>query len=97
MSLHKLKFAKTQKTLEVPSHSNLMKCLLDHNVPVASSCGGDGVCGKCQIQILEGMQNLSLENETELFLKERYKSSSPTRFACQCVILGDLVIDAKYW
>lgn len=97
MTLPKLRFAKNQKVLEATSGSNLMKCLLDNNIPVASSCGGDGVCGKCQIQVVEGMQNLNQENETELFLRERYKTSKETRFACQCEIQGDLVLDAKYW
>lgn len=29
---------------------NLLEFLADHHIPVASSCGGDGICQKCYVQ-----------------------------------------------
>ena len=74
-----------------------MTCLLDAGIPVASSCEGDGVCAKCKIQILEGAENLSPENETEAFLKEKNNIPQDQRISCQTQIHGDVKIDATYW
>ena len=77
--------------------ANLMKALLQAGLPVASSCDGDGVCAKCKIVIVEGAENLSAENETEIFLKETNNIPNHSRISCQTEILGDVVIDTTYW
>ncbi|WP_374029582.1 2Fe-2S iron-sulfur cluster-binding protein [Bdellovibrio bacteriovorus] len=74
-----------------------MKSLLDAGLPVASSCDGDGVCAKCKIVIIEGQENLSSENETEAFLKEKNNIPRGTRISCQTQVLGDVTVDATYW
>ncbi|KYG67032.1 hypothetical protein AZI86_08430 [Bdellovibrio bacteriovorus] len=83
--------------IEVPLNTNLMKALLQADLPVASSCDGDGVCAKCKIIIVEGAENLSRENATEIFLKESNNIPPQARISCQTGVLGDIVIDATYW
>jgi 2Fe-2S ferredoxin len=83
--------------IEVSVNSNLMQVLLEANVPVSSSCHGEGVCAKCRIQVIDGMQNLSTENETELFLKQNNGIADPFRISCQVQVLGDVTIDTGYW
>lgn len=74
-----------------------MKSLLDADLPVASSCDGDGVCAKCKIVILEGAENLSKPNETEEFLKETNNLDKNVRISCQTEVLGDITVHASYW
>lgn len=74
-----------------------MQALLDNGIPVASSCKGQGVCGKCHIKILKGAANLSAETPSELQLKEKNCISETSRISCQTKILGNIVIDADYW
>ena len=74
-----------------------MKALLDAELPVASSCDGDGVCAKCKIVIVEGNQNLSAQNDTEDFLKEANNIPDNMRISCQTEVLGDITVDATYW
>lgn len=74
-----------------------MKSLLEAGLPVASSCDGDGVCAKCRIIIVAGAENLSAENEVEIFLKESNNIASQFRISCQTQILGDITVDATYW
>ncbi len=74
-----------------------MKSLLGNSVPVASSCNGDGVCAKCRIQIVQGMENLNSPNETEMFLKEKFQLKKDQRISCQVSVHGDIEIDATYW
>ena len=74
-----------------------MQALLAGGLPVASSCKGDGVCAKCRIQIIEGAQNLSPQNEIEVFLRERHGLSANERISCQTQIFGDITVATAYW
>ncbi len=82
---------------EVAVGSLLMKVLLDRNIPVASSCHGDGICGKCKIKVLNGAENLSAVEELEKTLCERLKIQFPHRISCQTLVMGDIEIDTTYW
>jgi 2Fe-2S ferredoxin len=88
---------KSKKVVQVPEGSNLMSSLLDAGVPVASSCGGDGVCAKCHLKILEGKEHLSKETQEEQELKEINDISKGERISCQTSVLGDVTVDAPYW
>ena len=46
---------------EVLMGANLMNSLKEKNIPVASSCGGEGVCTKCKVIILKGKTSLSID------------------------------------
>jgi 2Fe-2S ferredoxin len=88
---------KNRPPLQVAPGTNLMKALLDADLPVASSCDGDGVCAKCRIQILAGAENLSAPNDTEEFLKESKNVEKGVRISCQVQVLGDITVHASYW
>ena len=93
-----ISFVKKIQSIEVPEGTVLMKALLDNDKPVASSCDGDGVCAKCKIVVTEGLQNLSPENETEIFLKDsNHILQKNMRISCQTKVLGDITVDATYW
>ena len=84
-------------SLEVSSEENLMFKLLEQGLPVASSCKGDGVCGKCRITVLEGMENISLETAVEKTLKVKNKLKPNERISCQLKVNGPIKIDTNYW
>ncbi|MBS1968721.1 MAG: (2Fe-2S)-binding protein [Bdellovibrionales bacterium] len=92
-----IRFKKNRPPIEVPVGAVLMRSLLDAGLPVASSCNSDGVCAKCGIRIVEGMENLSEPNATELFLKEKNNIRAGFRISCQTQVLGDVTVDAGYW
>lgn len=74
-----------------------MRSLLDAGIPVSSSCNGDGVCAKCGIRVVEGMENLSAPNSIEIFLKEKNNIRTDVRISCQTQVYGDITVDAGYW
>ncbi len=74
-----------------------MQSLLTGGLPVASSCRGDGVCGKCRIEIVDGREALSPETDLEKFLVERHSIPKGSRVSCQTQVLGDLTVNASYW
>jgi 2Fe-2S ferredoxin len=91
-------FAKKHRApIQVTVGDNLMQSLLKHQVPVASSCNGDGVCAKCRLNIVSGKENLSGENETEKVLRDKFQLRSDQRISCQTEVTGDVMIDATYW
>ena len=92
-----IRFAKTDREIVVEKGANLMKALLSAGLPVASSCLGDGICGKCRIYIIEGFENLTPMNAVETILRDRLKVPREQRISCQSEIIGDIRVDASYW
>jgi 2Fe-2S ferredoxin len=75
-----------------------MQSLLDGGLPVASSCRGDGVCGKCRIAVVSATAGaLEPESERELFLRNQHSVPDGFRISCQVAVHGDITVDATYW
>jgi 2Fe-2S ferredoxin len=92
-----IKIAKTGAVIEVEEGTVLMEALLESGLPVASSCGGEGVCGKCHIKVLDGAQNLSKESSEEKELKEVHDVHKSERISCQTRVLGPVTVSTTYW
>lgn len=89
------------KPIEVAANEaqtlSLMALLLKSQLPVASSCKGDGICSKCRVRVLEGKENLNPESALESKMKQRNKVGDDERLSCQLHLTGDIVIDTTYW
>lgn len=93
-----IRFAKKNRPdIEAELGSNLMQSLLDQGVPVGSSCGGQAVCGKCRVQILEGGKNLSIPRADEKIISEKLGIPGDERLSCQAMLKGDILVDTTYW
>ena len=58
--------------------------------PPAGNCLGNGICGTCTVQVVEGLKNLNPRTMRENFhLKNRPEN---IRLACQCQVLGDVAV-----
>lgn len=93
----KITFVKNKAPIVVPEGANLMESLLAHQIPVASSCHGDGICGKCRMKIIEGCESLTPPSELEENTMERNQVEKSQRLSCQIRIKSDLKIDTDYW
>ncbi len=72
-------------------------------VYIESVCGGRGICGRCQVQLAQGVfakhgitssvAHLSGTSETELRYAEKRVLPADRRLSCSVKILGDVVID----
>lgn len=49
-----VKFLPFDKEIKVRKGQNLLSCAVDAGVFIHSSCGGDGVCGRCKVVIKKG-------------------------------------------
>lgn len=83
------------KIIETEKGANLFKTLKDAGVPIASSCKGDGVCGKCVIRLEKG--SLPEANTLELNLHKKYSLEPDQRISCQTYMIEDIRISTTYW
>ena len=67
------------------------------DVPLASSCGGQGVCGDCVVKVVEGMENLSDPDDVERLWMERNGHPEQLRLACRLLVRGRAVVSTTYW
>ena len=92
-----IRFTKNLPEIQAEHGAILMDVLLAANVPVASSCHGDGVCAKCRVRVVAGTENLSPAEPLETRLRERHRYPPDLRVSCQSRVLGDVTIDTSYW
>lgn len=69
---------------EVPDGTQIAEICEKSGIPF--SCNS-GVCGTCQIEVIEGAENLGELNQEELDLG----MDRNNRLGCQCVILGGTI------
>ncbi len=81
-------------SIKVISAANLMQSLLKAGLPVASSCLGDGVCGKCRVTV-KGKVNMA--NDLELQTLAKNNCEPDQRLACQVIVVEPLEVKTTYW
>ena len=96
----KVLFEPSKKSIEVTEGTSLYDAALSAGLPVASSCNADFVCGRCNMTILEGRENLSPQSEMELKLLRRDKKPLDDRISCQTLVTsvkGNVKVTTPYW
>jgi uncharacterized 2Fe-2S/4Fe-4S cluster protein (DUF4445 family) len=81
-------FADQNQSAEFPSGKTVLSCAGELRVRVSSVCGGDGACGTCRVQVIEGWDRLTPPTPDETY-KEL---EEPYRLSCQARLLGDVVV-----
>ena len=81
-------FSDVGKTAEFPAGKTLLACAGEMDVKVSHVCGGDGACGTCRIEVVEGWAALTPPTPDETY-KEL---DPPHRLSCQAKLLGDVVV-----
>lgn len=77
--------------------ANLRKLALLHHVEVykgiarQTNCRGNGLCGECRMEIVEGSGNLSPKTRREKLNPKLRGKPDHHRLSCQCEVLGDIV------
>jgi 2Fe-2S ferredoxin len=90
-------FRPSGRQLAIESGSTVLEAAQRAGLPVASSCGADGVCGLCGVRVLSGAAALSPETESEARVKRRNRVAAELRLACRARIFGAVEIGASYW
>ncbi len=77
------------KVLEVPAGGKLLFTLAENKIFLPSACGGQGTCGMCKVQVLEGGGEI-LPTEVGFFTRKQIQDH--WRLACQVKVKEDLKI-----
>ena len=81
-------FADEGKAADVPEGKTLLACALDMGLNISHVCGGDGACGTCRVEVIQGWDNMTPPTPDETY-KEL---EEPYRLSCQCKLLGDVIV-----
>jgi uncharacterized 2Fe-2S/4Fe-4S cluster protein (DUF4445 family) len=81
-------FADAQKSGEFSAQRTLLSIAGELEIRVSQVCGGDGACGTCRIEVLEGWDQLTPPTPDETY-KEL---EAPYRLSCQARLLGDVIV-----
>ena len=88
------------QTIECPEGANLRMVLTRARLPLYNSaakainCRGRGTCGTCAVEI-EGPVSEPTAAEQRRLARRPHAPDSGLRLACQCSVLGDLVVTKR--
>ncbi len=92
-----VEFLNEGKKVRCGQYANLRKVALLHDVEVYKgidrllNCCGNGLCGTCVVEIVEGLENLSPKTLREQYNFKLKGQPANRRLSCQCQVLGDVV------
>ncbi len=78
-----------EKEVTVQPGTSLLSTLAANNIFLPSACGGQGTCGMCKVQVLEGGGEI-LPTETGFFTRKEQQQH--WRLACQVKVKEDMSI-----
>lgn len=88
MDKFKITFYPDNKVIEVDKGSNLLSCAISAGIYINSSCGGDGVCGRCKVIIKKG--TVLTQPSGRISQEEKKKGYA---LACLATVQGDAEIE----
>ena len=78
------------RSVFVPPGTKLIEAAGRAGININTPCGGQGICGKCRIQITSGTQEPPYQPEKAVFNPEDLEHG--WRLACQTSVLGDMTV-----
>jgi ferredoxin len=91
----RVRFLPSGTQIEVPSGTSLFDAADAAGLPVGSSCGADGVCGKCGLRVVQG--TLPPPSDREIRVSEGNRVEGGLRLSCMIGVTCDLSVTADYW
>lgn len=79
----------SETILQAPTDMSLslMEILKGEGYPIQATCGGMALCATCHIEVLEGLENLDPQGDSELDMLETVPTVFPnSRLSCQIKI-----------
>lgn len=92
-----VRFEPFGREVRVLRGTTLLDAARSAGLPLASSCGADGLCARCAVEILDGEAKLGAEGEDERRAKRRNRVDARQRLACRVILSADARVRASYW
>ena len=81
-------FVDEGKSAEFAAGKTLLSAALEMGITISHVCGGDGACGTCRVEVVEGWDNLTPPTPDETY-KEL---DPPYRLSCQSKLIADVIV-----
>lgn len=85
------------REMEAHDGESILDAARREKVPIATSCGGLGICRKCRVTVREGSERLAPMTMIERDQARLAGFAADERLACQAVVRGDCAIGTSYW
>jgi uncharacterized 2Fe-2S/4Fe-4S cluster protein (DUF4445 family) len=86
-----INFQPSGKGLDVEDQSSLLAAVRRVDIALSATCGGQGKCGQCRVNIKKGSAPPFTETEARLLSRKSLEEGQ--RLACQIPVMGDMDID----
>jgi ferredoxin len=91
----KVRFSPSGKHVDAQEGTTLFDAAQAADLPVGSSCGADGTCGKCGLRVVSGSLPPPSARERKILHDNRIESD--VRLSCMVRIYADVEVTADYW
>jgi len=86
------------KEICVYDDQSIFEALRESNQPIASSCLGVAVCGRCLVRVKSGIESLSPVDAVERRILLAEQADPDQRLACQSYVTAPgVVLSTDYW
>jgi ferredoxin len=90
-------FVPLGKVREIKAGATILAAAKRCDVSIGQSCDGDGICGWCRVQVVEGIEHLAPPTLLEQQLIRDKAFSPGERAACLAKVTGDISVTTTYW
>ena len=91
----KVHFVPSGKHVDAQEGMTLFDAAQAADLPVGSSCGADGTCGKCGLRVVSGSLPPPSVREQKILKDNRLDPD--VRLSCMVRIHADVEVTADYW
>lgn len=91
----KVTFLPSFSHVEVEQGTTLLDAIRKTELSLEASCGGNGTCGKCKVQVTKG-NTKAYSKEEHIKLSEEEKQKG-IRLACHCKVEEDMCVILNNW
>jgi uncharacterized 2Fe-2S/4Fe-4S cluster protein (DUF4445 family) len=91
-----MRFMPFDVTLEVTAGTNLLEAVRRSGLPLKASCGGEGHCGECIVQIIKGAAGEAFETRPSAALSNDLAGEGYV-LACITTVTDDITIDLPHF
>ena len=88
-------FHPSGRSVKVHRGTRIYEAIRAANLPVASSCGADGTCGKCGVRVVQGSVTAATAHEQRV--RSANRVGPDLRLSCMSEVVTDLVVTTDYW
>lgn len=92
-----VRFEPGGRSVRVPRGTTLLEATRRAGLPMAYACDLEGLCARCGLEIVEGVEALRPPSAREQRAKAQNEIPSEQRLACLVRLETDLAVRATYW